>query len=222
MANSTPSANPLAPSCWGQLLANQPLLPVITATNSQEVIQQVRGLAAAGFGQIEITLRQAASWQLLPQLSDLAKELNLTLIAGSINSPEQLAQLAKLNINWVVSPGWLPSLGAEANNLGMHYLPGIATPSEAMQAAEAGCHQLKFFPAASLGTGYLANLAAALPQLSFVPTGGINSTNLANWLALPSVLAVGGSWLLAASANQAAFIQQAKTALASAKHLKEA
>lgn len=213
-------------NCWAHLLAQQPLLPVITASDSQLIKPLISCLAEAGFQQLEITLRHQNSWQALAEAAAIASQLKVNLIAGSLTSQADLVRLKDMNINWAVSPGWQPSLALAAQTLGINYLPAVATPGEAMQAAEAGFKQVKFFPAASLGSSYLTNLAAALPNLTFVPTGGINLTNLESWLSIHQVLAVGGSWLFASPSlkqkNYACFTQEAKQALLTAKKYKEA
>lgn len=210
------------------MLAQQPLLPVFSLNSLEESpnsLHLIQSLAAAGFTQLEITLRNPAAWQFLAQLVELTKsnQASLEIIAGSLSQLDQVEPLAKLGITKAVSPGWNKNLAKATQEAGINLLPGIATPSEAMQAAEMGYQQLKFFPANNLGTGYLASLAAALPELSFIPTGGINLQNLNDWLALPQVIAVGGSWLFASAAFKqqawADFTLEAKTALKHAQAL---
>ncbi len=183
----------VSPFDWASLLAEQPLIPVWAQVVPEAATQLARILGAAGYGVLEITLRDEAAWLALEQL----KSTQITLVAGSIRSLEQLERLKKLGITLGVTPGWNPALGDEARKLGIRLLPGVATPGEAMQALMQGYHQVKLFPADVLGgPDYLRALAAPLPDLQFVPTGGIDQASMASWFALPSVVALGGSWML--------------------------
>ena len=102
---------------------------------------------------------------------------------------------------FVISPGMTPALLAHAAKSTAPLIPGVATPSEVMQALEAGYDHLKFFPAeANGGTKALSAIAAPLPQVRFCPTGGIGPKNVADYLALKCVATVGGSWMLPADA----------------------
>lgn len=178
---------------WATMFAQQPLLPVWTPTSTQLARPLAKALLQAGYQTLEITLRHAASWQVVQELRDLP----LTLVVGSVRNLEQLERLQQLGINWLVSPGWDPDLAKAAKQAAVNYLPGISTPGEAMQALRLGFKQVKLFPAMALGgPNYLKALAAPLPELSFMVTGGINSTNLAAWFAVPQLQAVGGSWML--------------------------
>lgn len=223
-----------SPQSWASLLAQQPLMPVFTQAerlitsnqqvNSAAVEQLATSLQTAGFTQLEITLRNPAAWQVLAELAANPKTANITLIAGSVRRLDQLEKLVKLGVQWAVSPGWNSQLSQAAQEAGIKLLAGVATAGEAMQAAELGMQEVKFFPAESLGASYLQNLAAAIPELKFVPTGGIRPANLAAWLQMPQVLAVGGSWLFNhsdfASLNWTGFTQQAKEAFNLANDIK--
>lgn len=182
-------------NCWASILAQQPFLPVLSQLKPSQVEDLVASLAKAGFTYLEFTLRSPEAWQLLSQVNNACKTHNLQLIAGSISQIEHLTELEKHRIDLAVSPGWFADLAKTAKSKKINLLPGIATPGEAMQAAALGFQQVKFFPAASLGKGYLTALSAAVPSLSFVPTGGINATNFNEWLTTPKVIGLGASWL---------------------------
>lgn len=216
-----PNSNSDSSNTWADLTAKQPLIPVWAHTDAQVAAQLGAALINAGYTAIEVTLRQEDSWNSLAALQNSG----LTLIAGSLRHPSQIQGLQSLGINWAVSPGWCSNLARQAVEQGLNYLPGISTPGEAMQALNAGFTQVKLFPAMPLGgPNYLQALAAPLPELSFIPTGGINLNNLPNWLNLSAVSAVGGSWMLDQelinSHNWAGLTQLAAQALAHAQELR--
>ncbi|SFB85044.1 2-dehydro-3-deoxyphosphogluconate aldolase / (4S)-4-hydroxy-2-oxoglutarate aldolase [Marinospirillum celere] len=183
----------VSPFDWASLLADQPLIPVWAKVLPEVAEDLVEVLLRAGYGVLEVTLREEAAWKVLEQL----KSTDITLVAGSVRYPEQLVKLKRLGLTLAVTPGWCPELNAVARDLGIRLLPGVATPGEAMQACLEGYRQVKLFPAAALGgPEYLQAMKAPLPEMQFVPTGGIDESCLAQWFALPGVAAVGGSWML--------------------------
>lgn len=184
----------VSPFDWASLLAEQPLIPVWATAVMPEVAEElVTTLIKAGYGVLEVTLREEAAWDVLAQL----KSFEITLVAGSVRTPKQLQRLKDLGLTLAVTPGWSPELCSEAQSLGIRLLPGVATPGEALQASLQGYRQVKLFPAEALGgPAYLQALRAPLPEMQFVPTGGVDESNLAQWFALPCVAAVGGSWML--------------------------
>ncbi len=111
----------------------------------------------------------------------------------------QVEAVVDAGARFVVSPGLSDAVVARCADLGVPALPGVATASEVMRALDAGLRTVKLFPAARLGgPAGLRALAAPFPGLRFVPTGGIGADDLAGWLAEPAVVAVGGSWMVAA------------------------
>ena len=115
---------------------------------------------------------------------------------GTLLAPADLERAVALGARFAVSPGATPELLAAAASSRVLFLPGVATPSEAMRARDAGFALQKFFPAeAAGGVAALRSLAAPLPGLAFCPTGGIGPHNVRDYLALPNVVAAGGSWL---------------------------
>jgi 2-dehydro-3-deoxyphosphogluconate aldolase/(4S)-4-hydroxy-2-oxoglutarate aldolase len=113
-----------------------------------------------------------------------------------VTRPEQFEQAALVGARFAVSPGLTPSLAEGAAASGLAYLPGVATVSEALAAGERGLTALKFFPAEqSGGIGALKAIAPVLPEVAFCPTGGVTAKNAPDYLALPNVFAVGGSWV---------------------------
>ncbi|WP_114416476.1 bifunctional 4-hydroxy-2-oxoglutarate aldolase/2-dehydro-3-deoxy-phosphogluconate aldolase [Marinospirillum perlucidum] len=189
----------VSPFDWASLLADQPLLPVAAGLKAEQVLPVADSLTAAGVGVLEVTLRDPGAWDALEQL----KQHSITRVAGSVRSREQLKRLHDLGITLAVTPGWSPSLCEASRSLGIRLLPGVATPGEAMQAYQKGYHQVKLFPAAALGgPAYLKAIQAPLPEMQFVPTGGVSEANLSEWFAVPGVVAVGGSWMLSAELLQ--------------------
>lgn len=212
----------ILPFDWSSLLAEQPLLPVWAKVNLAAAPRLATTLFEAGYQVLEITLRQEQSWEVLETLQTSP----LTLVAGSLRHPDQLARLQALGIRWAVSPGWCPVLAEAAKKSGIGLLPGVSTPGEAIQASRMGYQQVKLFPAEALGgPAYLQAIAAPLPELEFVATGGVSQANLAEWFALPQIAAVGGSWMLAenliAQEDWQAMAAVAKTSLITAKALRD-
>ena len=212
----------ISPFNWSSLLAEQPLLPVWAKVDPFAAPELAVTLLEAGYQVLEVTLRQEKGWEALAAL----QSCGLTLVAGSLRYPDQLTRLQDLGIRWAVSPGWCPVLAETAQRLGIGLLPGISTPGEAMQASRMGYQQVKLFPAKVLGgPAYLRAIAAPLPELTFVATGGVSEENMADWFALPQITAVGGSWMLAETLIQQQEWQRlgslAKASLVTAKSLRE-
>ncbi|GLR64323.1 bifunctional 4-hydroxy-2-oxoglutarate aldolase/2-dehydro-3-deoxy-phosphogluconate aldolase [Marinospirillum insulare] len=198
----------ILPFDWSSLLAEQPLLPVWAKVDPLAAPKLAESLLGAGYKVLEVTLRQEQSCAALEAL----QASGLILVAGSLRHPDQLARLQTLGIRWAVSPGWCPVLAEAAQQSGIALLPGISTPGEAMQASRMGYQQVKLFPAKALGgPAYLQAIAAPLPEMTFVATGGVSEQNMAEWFALPQIAAVGGSWML----PEALIQQQAWETLAS-------
>jgi len=212
----------ILPFDWSSLLAEQPLLPVWAKVDVLAAPKLAATLLEAGYKVLEVTLRQEQSWEVL----EVLQSSKLTLVAGSLRHPDQLVRLQTLGIRWAVSPGWCPVLAEAAEQSGIGLLPGISTPGEAMQASRMGYQQVKLFPAKALGgPAYLQAIAAPLPELAFVATGGVSEANMAEWFALPQIAALGGSWMLPEDLIQQQNWQKirmlAKTSLETAKSLRE-
>jgi 2-dehydro-3-deoxyphosphogluconate aldolase/(4S)-4-hydroxy-2-oxoglutarate aldolase len=117
--------------------------------------------------------------------------------AGTVLSPEQAAEAAEAGADFAVAPGTNPAVVAACGELGLPFFPGVATPSEIETARALGRTTLKLFPAAQAGgTGFIRAVSATYPDVRFLPTGGIGRDTADEYLALPAVLAVGGSWLV--------------------------
>jgi 2-dehydro-3-deoxyphosphogluconate aldolase/(4S)-4-hydroxy-2-oxoglutarate aldolase len=121
----------------------------------------------------------------------------LLACAGTVLTPEQAAAAAAAGAAFAVAPGTNEDVVAACRDLGLPFFPGVATPSEIERARQLGLHTLKVFPAEQVGgPAFLRAVSATYPDVRFLPTGGIGPANLRAYLDVPSVLAVGGSWLV--------------------------
>jgi 2-dehydro-3-deoxyphosphogluconate aldolase/(4S)-4-hydroxy-2-oxoglutarate aldolase len=169
-------------------------VPVVEIDDAAHAVPLAHALLAGGVDVIEITLRTSAA---LAAIEAIAKaDVPIALAAGTVLNAVHLKACADAGAAFAISPGASAALLAAGSKSAIPLVPGVATPSEAMTAAEHGYHLLKLFPAQAVGgVPLLKSLAGPLPDLRFVPTGGIDATNAAQFLALPNVRAVGGSWL---------------------------
>lgn len=195
------------------ILKRGPVMPVMVIQSVEEALQVTQALMAGGISTFEITLRTPAA---LDGLREMVNAFPDALIGvGTIRNAGQLDAALQAGARFAVSPGLpaalLPALKANR----VPFLPGVATPTEAMNAFDAGFSALKLFPAEAVGgIPLLKSLHSPLPDIVFCPTGGIHAGNVAAYLALPNVACVGGSWLAPADLVQAAD-WQGITALAS-------
>ena len=182
------------PRTAGDLLAVSPVIPVVVVDDVEQAVPLARALARGGVRIIEITLRTPAG---LAAIERVAAEVpEMVTGAGTVTTPAQVHAVQRAGAQFLVTPGSPPGLLSAAANSGMPLLAGAATLTEMMTLAEHGLEAMKFFPAeASGGAGFLKAVSGPLPHLRFCPTGGITPGNAADYLALPNVGCVGGSWL---------------------------
>jgi 2-dehydro-3-deoxyphosphogluconate aldolase/(4S)-4-hydroxy-2-oxoglutarate aldolase len=175
-----------------------PVIPVVTMEDPDHAVPVARALLAGGIGVIEVTLRTGRA---LEALATIASDVPEILVgAGTILTPQQADDAVECGAQFVVSPGASLRLLERLVSLPVPVLPGVATVSEMLTALEHGLTELKFFPAGPAGgAGFLSAVAAPVPEARFCPTGGVTPDNMADYLALPNVPAVGGSWLTPAS-----------------------
>lgn len=180
----------------GDILKAAPVIPVVIIDDLADAVPLARALVAGGLPVIEITLRTQAG---LEAIRAIAAEVPGAIVGvGTVITPAQYRQAANAGAKFAVSPGATSKLLDAAADSGLAPLPGIATASEAMALIERGYRFAKFFPAEpSGGAAFLAAIASPLPQLTFCPTGGITLASAPNYLKLPNVICVGGSWMLA-------------------------
>ncbi|GAA1752708.1 bifunctional 4-hydroxy-2-oxoglutarate aldolase/2-dehydro-3-deoxy-phosphogluconate aldolase [Nonomuraea bangladeshensis] len=184
------------------LLDLAPVIPVVVIEDAATAVPLARALVAGGLPAIEVTLRTPAAREAIARIA--AEVPEATVGAGTVRTAEDIAASAAAGARFLVSPGTTPSLVEALEASGVPYLPGVATVSEVMALAERGIKELKFFPAeAAGGVPYLKALSGPLPDVRFCPTGGIRATTAADYLALPNVGCVGGTWLTPADALEA-------------------
>jgi 2-dehydro-3-deoxyphosphogluconate aldolase/(4S)-4-hydroxy-2-oxoglutarate aldolase len=182
-----------------EFLTLSPVIPVVTLTDVAIACDLAQALLRGGVRVIEITLRNE---QGLKTIETIARQVpQMTVGAGTVLNSEDLRAAADAGATFAVSPGVTPHMLGQARSARIAYLPAIASPSELMVALEAGYRHLKFFPASAAGgIEMLRALASPFPQASFCATGGITAQNAPEYLRLPNVSCVGGSWLTPADA----------------------
>ncbi|ODT45610.1 MAG: keto-deoxy-phosphogluconate aldolase [Methylobacterium sp. SCN 67-24] len=175
------------------------VVPVVVIDEAEIAVPLAEALLAGGIDVIEITLRRPAA---MAALEKVARELPEILpVAGTVVTAAQAVEVQNAGARAVVSPGFTESVDEAMRKTGLPWLPGVATASDCMRAVSAGRLHCKFFPAEQAGgVPGLKALSGPFPQMKFCPTGGVSLANLGNYLALPQVLCVGGSWLVPADA----------------------
>lgn len=170
------------------------VIPVLTVGEVAQAVPLARALKAGGLKVIEMTWRTEAALDVLAEMK--SAEPDLVVGMGTIRTPDQVGASVKAGADFLVSPGLTPRLVPALLDAGIPVLPGVATAGEAMSAAEAGFELLKFFPAEQAGgLPYLKSLQGPLPDIRFCPTGSITREKAPDYLALPNVVCVGGSWI---------------------------
>ncbi len=194
------------------IMTGQPVIPVIVIEDADSAVPLARALVAGGLPAVEITLRSDAAMEAIGRI---ARDVPEAIVgAGTVLGGHQYEQVVSAGARFVVSPGFTPELADAARGSGVPLLPGAVTASEIMAALEEGYGLLKFFPAEQAGgASYLKSLASPFGGVRFCPTGGVTTANAGDYLALPNVVCVGGSWV-APKAAVAAGDWAAITALA--------
>ena len=183
------------------LLDVTPVVPVVVIDDAADAVPIARALADGGVPMIELTLRTPCALEAIEQIADEVPDIAVG--AGTIVEPGQAAQAAAAGARFLVSPGATESLLKAMTDTGLPHLPGAATVSEVLLLLERGYREMKFFPAeAAGGTRFLASVHSPVPAARFCPTGGISVATAPDYLALPNVGCVGGSWLTPADAVQ--------------------
>jgi 2-dehydro-3-deoxyphosphogluconate aldolase/(4S)-4-hydroxy-2-oxoglutarate aldolase len=171
------------------------VLPVVVLEDAEDAVPLAHALVAGGLTAIEVTLRTPAA---LDAIRAIAHSVPDAVVgAGTLLTPEHVAAARAAGARFLVSPGWTDRLLDAMRGSGLPFLPGVSTASEALGLLERGVTAMKFFPAeAAGGTAYLRSLASPLPQARFCPTGGIDADRAPDYLALPNVGCVGGTWMV--------------------------
>lgn len=171
------------------------IMPVLTVDSVDQGLGAVKALAEGGLRTIELVLRTPASLDALAAIKDAFPDLKVG--AGTVLAPAQVDAVEELGADFIVTPGFSPHLLDALVESSLPAVPGAATPGELLTLAERGFRVAKLFPAASLGgPDYLKAIAGPLPAMKLCANGGIDQASAADYLALPNVLCVGGSWMV--------------------------
>lgn len=177
-----------------QVMQDAPVIPVIVLNDVAHAIPMAQALVAGGIRMLEITLRTPVALECMRRIA--AEVPQAVVGAGTIRSAADAKAALAAGARFGVSPGYTRALGKTCQDIGLPLLPGVATGSEIMTAQEDGYTELKFFPAMQAGgPAMLKAWAGPFSDIRFCPTGGISPENAAQFLSLPNVVVVGGSWL---------------------------
>ncbi len=182
-----------------QVMQDAPVIPVIVLNDLAHAVPMARALVAGGVRMLEVTLRTP---QALACIEAIAKHVPEAVVgAGTVRNKTDAQAAANAGARFAVSPGYTSAVGQACRDLGLALLPGVATGSEIMVAQEEGFTELKFFPAMQAGgPAMLKAWSGPFFDVRFCPTGGVSLQNASEFLALPNVVCVGGSWLVPADA----------------------
>lgn len=181
------------------VLRRAPVIPVLTVTRTEHAVPLAEALVGGGLTVLEVTLRSPVALEVIRAMRRAVPEAVVGV--GTLVRAEQFAQAADAGAQFGVSPGLTAALAAASDTVPYPLLPGVMTPSELLSARALGFDTCKLFPAQQAGgVGMLKALHAVFPEVAFCPTGGISRQNAAEFLALPNVLCVGGSWVAPAEA----------------------
>jgi len=177
-----------------QVMQDAPVIPVIVLTDVAQAVLMARALVAGGIRMLEVTLRTP---QALACIEAIARDVPEAVVgAGTVRSAADAQASALAGARFVVSPGYTAAVGQACRDAGLPLLPGVATASEIMTAQDDGLSELKFFPAMQAGgPAMLKAWSGPFGGVRFCPTGGVTAANAVDFLALPNVVCVGGSWL---------------------------
>ena len=177
-----------------EVMRSAPVIPVLALDGSLDPVGLAETLVEAGLPVIEITLRTPSA---LAAIKAMASVDGAIVGAGTVLNERMLGEATDAGAKFIVSPGLTEQLATAAIASGVPFLPGVADAGDIMRGLDLGLSRFKFFPAeASGGMNGLKALAAPFGAVRFCPTGGIKEETAPQWLALPSVLCVGGSWLV--------------------------
>jgi 2-dehydro-3-deoxyphosphogluconate aldolase/(4S)-4-hydroxy-2-oxoglutarate aldolase len=173
---------------------NNKVIAVLVLETLDNLNNKIEHLILEGYSVIEVTLRTDCAFEAIKFIKD--HHPNLKVGAGTILSSEQLQQCILHGADFGVAPGLNPKIVKQAQSQNFDFVPGIATPSELEQAMSLGIELVKVFPAKSCGgVGFIKALSGPYPKMRFMPTGGITKETFSDYLSLPAVKCVGGSWM---------------------------
>lgn len=182
-----------------QLQQGKRVVPVITLPDVESALPMATALDQGGLSVLEITLRTPAGLGAIATLRQ--QRPDLLVGAGTVRSLVELEQAIAAGAQFIVSPGMSTEMVKAADKLQVPIIPGVMTPSEIMQARTLGLSLIKLFPATQAGgVSFLQAMAAVFPDMVFFPTGGVRPETAPEFLSLPNVICVGGTWLTPATA----------------------
>lgn len=177
------------------LIGEARLVPVVVLEDPARAEALATALIDGGLRCVEVTFRTEAAAE---AIRAMAEHPDMLVGAGTVLTVRQVEEAVEAGARFVVSPGFGPAVVRRCQELGVPVFPGVATATEIQQALDAGVNTVKFFPAGRLGGPDMVKaLAAPFRSVRFIPTGGVTADNLADYLAIPAVLAVGGTWMVA-------------------------
>lgn len=177
-----------------QQITTTRVVPVVVLEDAARAADLGNALVAGNLPIAEVTFRTAAAEESIRAMSANA---DLLVGAGTVVTPEQVDVAVDAGARFIVSPGFLASVVQRCQERGVVAVPGTVTASEVMMALEAGISTVKFFPAStSGGSAAIKALAAPFGAVKFIPTGGVSTKNLEEYLSIPAVVAAGGSWMV--------------------------
>lgn len=195
------------------IMAAAPVIPVLVIERVEDAVPIAEALVAGGLPVLEVTLRTPAALDAIRAMKTVPGSI---VGAGTVLNPAQFEAAVEAGSEFVVSPGITETLGRAAAGADVPLLPGVASAGDIMRALELGFTRLKFFPATtSGGIPALKSLSSVFGNIRFCPTGGITLDNAPEWLGLPSVACVGGTWLVQnGSVDAPAITERARKAAA--------
>ncbi len=187
---------------WIAKLRDLKVMPVIQIDNADDAVPLAKVLVENGLPAAEITFRTAAAAESIRRIRKAFPEI--VLCAGTVLTKEQVDAAIEAGADFVISPGFNPTTVKYCIENNIKMIPGVNNPSLVEQALELGVTALKFFPAeASGGINMLKSLTGPYGQIELMPTGGVNPQNLLDYLAIPQVVACGGTWIAPTAAINA-------------------
>ena len=194
-------------------LESNKIVPVVVIKNFEDTLPMLEGLYNGGIKVAEITFRTECAVDSIKLASEKMKDMLIG--AGTVINGEQCVQAIECGAKFIVSPGFSYAVYEVCKDNNIPYLPGVATPTEIISAKELGLSVLKFFPASVYGgVKGLKAISSAFPDIMFLPTGGIDESNMADYLSLPCVKSIGGSFMFKEGIENIASISRKAVELA--------
>ncbi|MFL6735513.1 MAG: bifunctional 4-hydroxy-2-oxoglutarate aldolase/2-dehydro-3-deoxy-phosphogluconate aldolase [Sphingomonas sp.] len=195
-----------------QIMRAAPVIPVLVLDGDDDWGKLAETFVSAGAPVLEVTLRTPGALRAIAQMAQVKGAI---VGAGTVLNERQLDQALEAGAQFIVAPGLTEPLTRAVERSGVAYLPGVSSAGDIMRGLDLGLERFKFFPAeASGGIAALKALSGPFGNIRFCPTGGIRPDNAAEWLALDTVLCVGGTWLYRPGDSMDAVAEQARAAAA--------